>query len=120
MSAQTLSCGKWHAIHDGMPPLPARLHVSGECITPTPGYTITLQEAVPQGINPLILILEKTVIPPTGVEPQVLTTVPVHFTLKTDVPYTDVTILPDDVTIKVENVELAQEAAPQEEGVLGD
>ena len=99
-----IECGKWTAVHDFMPPLPARLSVSGECNTPTPGFKITLEKAVPQGINPDILILTKAVAPPTGIEPQHPTTERVSYNEKTNQHYTDVTILPDNVTIKVKEV----------------
>jgi hypothetical protein len=79
--------------------------VSGECTTPTPGYTIVLEKAQPQGINPNILILRKVVTRPSGIEPQHLAKVQVSYHEKTDVRFTEVTIIPDNVTIKVENVE---------------
>ena|SRR5947209_2467840 len=104
MSLLKIECGKWSAIHDFIPPLPARLSVSGECHAPTPGYEITLEKAVPQGINPSILILTKTVTPPTGVEPQHPTTEKVSYYEKTNEHYTEVTIVPDNVTIKVQEV----------------
>jgi hypothetical protein len=104
MPTTTAIACKWSAVHDFMPPHPPRLNVFGECTTPTPGYKIELKEAVPQGINPLILLLEKTVIPPTGIEPQHLATAEASFTLETNTHYTEVVILPDDIKIKVEDV----------------
>jgi hypothetical protein len=98
------SCKAWKAVHDFMPPLPARLNVSGECTMPTPGFTITLKPAEPQGINPSILILEKTVTPPTGIEPQHVVTQPATYHELTDVHYTHVMIMPDNFTMKVEEV----------------
>jgi hypothetical protein len=97
-------CGGWAAIHDFMPPQPPRLRVTGKCRFPTHGYKVTLKEAVPQGINPFILLLRKTVTPPKG--PVILTpqTIDVRFEKKTSTRYTSVTILPDGITIKVQNV----------------
>lgn len=98
------TCGKWTAIHDFMPPGPARLRVQGVCIFPTPGFKVTLKRHVPQGINPAILILDKTVKRPTGIEPQIVTKVDVKFEARTNTHYTGVTILPDGVQIKVKEV----------------
>jgi hypothetical protein len=103
MSSEKLVCGKWSAIHDFMPPLPARLDVSGECTTPTPGYTIVL-EKTRSGINPNILILKKIVTGPSGVVPQQIVTTKVSYHEETNEPFTDVTIVPDNITIKVEDV----------------
>ena len=102
--AAPIRCGKWTAIHDFMPGKPPTLRVRGICITPKPGYRIRLVEAVPQGINPLILLLKKIVTPPKGVRPPKPTPVAVSFTKKTATKYTHVTILPDGTTIKVQNV----------------
>lgn len=98
------TCGKWTAIHNFMPPGPARLRVQGVCTFPTPGYKVTVKRHVPQGINPAILILDKTVKRPTGIEPQIVTKVDVKFEAKTNTHYTGVHILPDGVQIKVREV----------------
>jgi len=102
--ADVNTCNDWEAIHDFMPPRPARLRVTGKCTSPTQGYKVVLKVKNPQGTNPKILILEKKVIPPTGPVPDVVTTIDVRFEEKTDTNYTDVQILPDGVTIKVQNV----------------
>jgi hypothetical protein len=98
-------CTGWEAVQDSMPPRPPRLRVTGMCTFPTPGYKVTLKESVPQGINPRILLLTKTVTPPTGFQLQVLQTIPVHFEKKNaTTKYTHVTIMPEGKTIKVEQV----------------
>lgn len=97
-------CTGWKAWHDRMPPGPATLHVTGRCRFPTHGYKVTLREAVPQGINPAILLLRKTVKPPTGPVIQTPETITVRFRKKTGFKYTHVTILPDGVTIRVKQV----------------
>jgi hypothetical protein len=94
-------CGGWRAWHDKMPPGPFTLHVQGRCTFPTTGYKVRLVKAVPQGINPAILLLRKIVTPPTGITLPVVQTIPVAFKLKTNANYTHVTILPDVVTVKV-------------------
>lgn len=98
-------CTGWEAVQDSMPPGPPRLHVTGMCTFPTPGYKVTLKESVPQGINRRILLLTKTVTPPRGFQLQVLQTIPVRFEKKNaTTKYTHVTILPEGKTIKVEQV----------------
>lgn len=97
-------CSDWRAIHDFEPGGTPTLRVTGRCVFPTSGYKVKLEVATPQGINPFILLLRKIVTPPSGPVLQVLTAVPVKFTLKTSFKYTNVTILPDGVTIKVQQV----------------
>lgn len=89
-------CGGWTAtLHS------QKLTVHGECTFPTPGYKVHLKKKEPQGINPQILLLEKTVVPPTGIEPQHVVTQPVTFEEHVKVEYHEVEILPDGTRIKV-------------------
>ena len=81
----------------------SELKVHGKCTFPTPGYKVTLKKKEPQGINPVILLLEKTVVAPTGIEPQHVVTIPVSFEEHTSVHYHEVEILPDGTTIKVKH-----------------
>jgi hypothetical protein len=108
ISAKKTSAGRctgWRAVQDNMPPGPPTLTVTGRCIFPTTGYKVTLKEAVPQGINPAILLLRKTVRPPKGIVLPVITTVKVRFVKrKATRRYTHVTILPEGKTIKVQQV----------------
>lgn len=97
-------CYGWKAWLDTMPPGPWTLHVTGSCKFPTHGYKVTLKPSVPQGINPAILLLTKTVKAPTGPVIQIPEVVAVHFKMKTKTKYTAVTILPDGGTIKVQIV----------------
>ena len=103
MSEKKSNCSDWTAIHDFMPPGPARLTVRGKCTFPTPGYTVTLKKKVPQGINPAILLLEKTVTPPSGPQPEVITTIDVKYEEVTNYRYTEVE-LSDGTKIKVQDV----------------
>lgn len=98
------NCKEWLAIHDFMPPRPARLRVEGKCTFPTPGFKVILSRKQPQGINPTILILEKQVIAPTGPEPDVITTLVAEYHETTDQHYTEVQIVPDGTNIKVQDV----------------
>lgn len=102
----------WRAIHDSQPPDPAELSVSGVCIMPSAGYSLTLTRAEPQGINPAILLLNLDVISPTGIVAQVLTPFEVEYTEETDQPFDQVTILsasgmPAGATVDVEEATAA-------------
>jgi hypothetical protein len=88
-----------------MPPEPPRLTVRGECTFPTPGFKVTIKRKQPQGINPTILILEKTVVNPTGLEPQIVTTMSVEYEEKTDQHFLEILILPDETRIPVQEVD---------------
>src|SRR5260370_39906059 len=79
MTETKSACTDWTAIHDFMAPGPAHLTVSGKCTFPTPGYRVTLTKKVPQRIIPAILLLEKTVTPPSGPQPDVVTTISVKY-----------------------------------------
>lgn len=98
-------CGDWYASHDHMPGKPKTLYVTGKCTFGTPGYTVELRPAVPQGINPKIYLLNKIVNAPTKPVPDVVTTVDVRYEEKTDTEYDQVTILPDGVTVDVEHTQ---------------
>lgn len=102
--AVSVKCGSWKAWLDMMPPGTPTLHVTGKCVFPKHGYKVTLKKAVPQGINPAILLLRKVVTPPSGPVIQTPQTVAVKYSLKTKTKYTHVTILPDGVTVKVKIV----------------
>ena len=98
-------CTNWQAVQNSEPPLAPRLRVTGRCTFPTPGYKVTLKESVPQGINPHILLLTKTVTPPKGIVPQVQQTILVGFEKKNATTrYDAVTILPEVKTIKVKQI----------------
>jgi hypothetical protein len=56
------------------------LHVAGEVEVPTGGWSGSLVRAVPQGINPLILILDLKLTKPTGIVTQAFTHIRVEFT----------------------------------------
>ncbi len=90
-AAQPLRC-EWKAVQDLMPPGPFPLTVKGTCDMPTPGYRLSLERAVPQGINPAILILELVTTPPPGIVPQVVTPAHVEYREESDQEFTQVDI----------------------------
>jgi hypothetical protein len=75
---------------------------TGSCKFPRHGFKVKLTKAVPQGINPAILLLKKTVTSGPGI--QIPEVVEVHFKAKATRKYTHVTIIPDGETIKVQQV----------------
>lgn len=97
-------CKGWKAWQDSMPPGPSTIHVTGTCIFPQRGYKASLKPAEPQGINRHILILRLTITKPTGPGIQIPQKVEVRYKAKATMTYTNVTILPDGGTIKVEQV----------------
>jgi hypothetical protein len=50
------------------------LRVAGEVTEPTTGWTVNLERAVPQGINPKILLLKLVEVEPTGAAGDIVTT----------------------------------------------
>jgi hypothetical protein len=98
------NCRDWNAWHDHQPPGPPTLHVRGECEFPTAGHTVELKRQEPQGINPKDLLLAKVVHEPTGPVAQIVTTVEARYQEETDFEYDTVTILPDGVSVPVEEV----------------
>jgi hypothetical protein len=97
-------CSGWAAVHDFMPPKPARLRVTGKCVFPKPGFRVTLKHHVPQGINPAILLLDRVVTLPVDPLPGGETAVSVFYEEQTSHHYKEVEIIPDNVTLKVEEV----------------
>lgn len=97
-------CSGWKAWQDSMPPGPSTIHVIGSCTFPTHGYKAKLTTAVPQGKNPAYLLLRLTITKPTGPVIQTPEKVEVRYRAKAKTRYTHVTILPDMVTVKVEQV----------------
>lgn len=94
----------WTAVHNETPHGSGCLKVKGEVQLPTPGFTLHLTKANPQGINPAILLLRLERKAPTGIEPQHVVTEPASFEENTHVPYKQVQIEPDGVTINIVNM----------------
>jgi hypothetical protein len=97
-------CKDWKAWHDLMPGHPPTLHVSGKCAFPYPGYEARLVDHEPQGSNRRDLLLDLGVIEPTDPNPEVVTTVEVHYEKETDAEYDTVSIIGQALGIQVEDV----------------
>lgn len=67
------------AVANLMPPGPFHFYVRAKVEVPTPGYTASLKKAVPQGINPAILILDVVTKKKPGIWPQVITVVDANY-----------------------------------------
>ncbi len=96
----------WTAIHDHMPGANMRLQVSGECLCPTPGYTLTLTRGAPQGINPKDLLLDLTEEAPSGAQPSVMTSCTADYTEEPAEEFDTVTVRGEGgETITVQHVD---------------
>ena len=86
-----------------MPGSEPTLHVTGDVTVPTAGYSAKLSPHTPQGINPQIYLLDLTINAPAPdqVVPQVVTTIKVQYEEKTQASYTQVMILPENITVEV-------------------
>ena len=105
MSLSECECSDWKAWLDPMPGSESTLHVTGKCVFPTAGYSVKL-EPVEIGTNPPgILQLNRIVDSPVGPVSQVVTEVEVHYSEDTNAAYREVNILPDELTIPVEQLE---------------
>lgn len=106
MSETQPKSSNWKAWLNVMPGSGPTLHVTGDVTVPTGGYSAKLIGHVPQGFNPQILLLDLVVTPPPPdrVVTQAFTTIKVTYEEKTKIKYTQVTILPDDITVDVETV----------------
>lgn len=97
------SC-QWRAVHQVPASGSAQLRVTGTCVMPTPGYTLTLTRAAPQGINPSHLLLNLMATPPTDMVAQVLTPSEVGYEETTDMQYERVDIVSQVEIIQGESV----------------
>ena len=69
----------WYAWNDLQPPGPPHFHVGGEVQVPNPGVHTLLVPKMPQGINPLILLLDLYLKQEPGVWPPVVVWVPARY-----------------------------------------
>jgi hypothetical protein len=98
-------CKDWKAWHNLQPgTTPATLHVTATCQFPTSGYSVELIPAVGKGQSSKIYVVRKVVHEPEGMAAQVITDVPVHYTIETATEYQEVRIKPDKVRMPVEKV----------------
>lgn len=98
-------CEDWYAWHDSMPGTPPTLHVKGECTFPTGGYSVELEKDRSRSDEDRLVLNLIVREPPDGVA---VTTALEHKTVRYDEDidhaYETVTILPDGVSIPVQEV----------------
>ena len=80
-----------------------RLNVHAQFTFPTQGYKVNLRKKEPQGVNPDILLLEKTVVAPRAIEPANAVAMLVSFEEQANSQYREVEILPDRIRIAVKH-----------------
>jgi hypothetical protein len=78
------------------------LYVVGRCVFPTAGYWVELRRHKPQGSDSKDLLLELVVHVTDA--PREMTVVEASYSEETDFQYDTVTILPDDVSVRVQEV----------------
>jgi hypothetical protein len=78
-----------------------KLNVDGRFAFPTQGYQVVIRKKEPQGLNPAILVLEKTVFAPSRSEPNNEVAMLVSFEEQVNSTYREVEILPDRIRIEV-------------------
>jgi hypothetical protein len=113
----TGTCSDWHAWYDHEHLGPTTLTVLGKCKVPRSDYEVKLRRAEHQGANPKDLVLERKVVmgaadgwavgePSSRIEGEEpwAPTREARYEEKTDFRYETVKILPDDVTVPVDNV----------------
>jgi hypothetical protein len=90
--------------------------VRGEVTLPSPGFTVSLDKAVPQGINPSQLILRLSIVKLPGIYPQQITIQPAFWGEEEDLTasnYDSVLIqLPDGNTVSINEI---QKNLPQDD-----
>jgi len=79
---RVLKIKKVIAIENRQPLGPPSFYAIATVEVPSPGYTATLKKAVPQGINPTILLLRATAKKKPGIWPPVITAVNARFDIK--------------------------------------
>lgn len=90
-----MSCSgtpQWEAVQNRQPPTPHSIRVSGKPCMPSANYEPVLTRAVPQGINPRVLLLDLTAADTGGVGADVLRRAPVTYEETSNQEYDQVQI----------------------------
>ena len=97
-------CKHWKAWQDLQPGTAhLTLHVTASCEFPTAGYTVELVPVQSKNAEtyPEIHVLKRVVHNPEGMVAQVITEVPVDYSVETPADYKEVRIRPDRVRVRV-------------------
>lgn len=99
------TCTDWKAWYNLQPgTAPPTLHVTATCQFATSGYSVELVPEKKRPENLKVLALHMVVHKPQGMAAQVISDVPLQYTLETKDDYTTVLIRPDKVRVSVEKV----------------
>ena len=102
---RTSPCKAWKAWHDVMPGTsPAKLHVTASCQFPTAGYSVELIPEPGREQKPPVYVLKRVVHKPEGMAAQVITDVPLDYSVEASGDYKTVLIKPERERIAVETV----------------
>jgi len=103
--ARPSPCKHWKAWHDVMPGTsPAKLHVTASCQFPTAGYSVELIPEPGREQKPPVYVLKRVVHKPEGMAAQVITDVPVDYSVEASGEYKTVLIKPERKPIAVQTV----------------
>ena len=91
-------CYKWTALLG-----PGVIVVDVKVTFPTAGWEMELRKAEEQSDDPEELVLERAVTFPEGYQPPVIRGLDVHWEEQTDVEYKTLRVIPDDITLAVED-----------------
>jgi hypothetical protein len=113
-------CSNWSAWRNAQPTDKPSLHVKGVCTFPTTGYSVQLRPAESPGINPNIYVIEVIVHIPVDRTARHPVTVDATYDEQTDKKYSEVQLIPDNVTVKVKDVSAAnQQLSDGEQAISG-
>ena len=98
-------CRHWKAWQEVQPgTTPPTLHVTATCKFPTAGYSIELVPVTAAKQDSTIYVLKRVVHKPEGMAAQVLSEVPLNYTVESPTEYKEVRIKPDRIRIAVKPV----------------
>ena len=80
-------------------------YLSATCEMPTPGHTVELVPAEPQGSDPTVYVLTEVVHAPDGMVAQVITPYKLRFRKRTRTIFKEFLINPGAIKVQVENIE---------------
>ena len=83
---------------------PAKLHVTASCQFPTAGYSVELIPEPGREQKPPVYVLKRIVHKPEGMAAQVITDVPLDYSVEASGEYKTVLIKPERKRIAVETV----------------
>lgn len=104
--SKTYPSRDWKSWHNFMPGSPHTLHIKGNIIFPTPGYSAALVPRVPQGINSAIYLFDLVVTKPTDSsgDERGHFEEEIRYSEATSKTYSDIVIYPEKISVPVQTV----------------